>query len=393
MFFNEELIFASNGHSNYRIPSVIVTNNGTVLAFCNDRIDTLKDHATDTVLVCAKKELGKDWEKPITLMAHEGICCLIGSAVHDAETDTSFIFVKRKIARDEFGKLSDDELERLKEEDEKLAAELGIELGDFQLLSVDGGKSWAIEKQTVTPFEFTHIDGKVISASTFTHGGSHGVQLRHGKYKGRLLCPSRIFAGRYENWVDIKNYVYNNAVYSDDHGKSWKVSAPVQLGTGEGTLIEIGNGDILYNSRAYFGDGKRYLATSTDGGDTYKEFTTDSFLLEEKRMGCNASFLRIEREELGDELASKYLPDGSEAITLFVNPRAETRRNMTISVSFDDAKSWQVAKTVYEDACAYSSLDFSRADKRFYLIYEKGTIKPYSLGISAVEFDLEWLLS
>ena len=393
MFFNEQLLFASGGHSNYRIPSIIVTNNGTALAFCNDRRDTLKDHATDTVLVCSRKESGKEWEKPVTLMEHEGVCCLIGSAVHDAKTDTSFIFVKRKFARDEFGKLSDEELEELKKKDEKHAAELGIELGDFELMSTDGGKSWTESLQKVEPFVLTNVDGKVISSSTFTHGGAHGIQLRHGEHQGRLLCPSRIFAGRYENWIDIRKYVYNNAVYSDDHGKSWKVSAPVQLGTGEGTLVELGNGDILYNSRAYFGDQKRYLATSKDGGDTYGEFTTDDFLIEEKRMGCNASFLRVERDELGEELAAKYLPEGSDSITLFVNPRSEVRRNMTICVSFDSAKTWRVAKTVYEGACAYSSLDFSRTDKRFHLIYEKGVEKPYSLGISAVEFDLEWLLS
>ena len=393
MFFNEELIFASDGESNYRIPSLIVTNNGTVLAFCNNRKNTLKDHATDTVLVCARKEPRSNWSKPAVLAEREGVCCLIGSAVYDAETDTSFIFFMRKFARDEFEKLSDAELEVLKKEDEKHAAELGIELGNFQLLSTDGGKSWTEERHTAEPFVFTNVDGKVVSASSLTHGGAHGIQLRYGAHRGRLLCPSRIFSGRYDNWIDIRKYVYNNAIYSDDHGKSWKVSAPVQLGTGEGTLIELGNGDILYNSRAYFGDQKRYTALSTDGGDTYGNFSTDNFLIEEKRMGCNASFLRIARDELGEELAANYLPEGSDSITLFVNPRSEVRRNMTICVSFDNCTSWKVAKTVYEGACAYSSLDFSRADKHFHLIYEKGTEKPNSLGISAAEFDLDWLLS
>ena len=36
---------------------------------------------------------------------------------------------------------------------------------------------------------------------------------------------------------------------------------------------------------------------------------------------------------------------------------------------------------------------YSRIDKKFHLIYEKGGKEnPYSVGISAVEFDLEWLL-
>ena len=32
MYANEKLIFASGGRSNYRIPSMIVTNDGVVLA-------------------------------------------------------------------------------------------------------------------------------------------------------------------------------------------------------------------------------------------------------------------------------------------------------------------------------------------------------------------------
>ena len=393
MFFNEEILFKSDGISNYRIPSLIVTNDGTVLAFCNDRKNTLDDHAVNTVLVYAKKERNEKWTSPASLLEYEGVTCLIGSAVHDKETNTSFVFVANKFARDEFQKLTDEEKANLQSLDEKRAKEIGIELGNAQLVSTDNGKTFKMEKVNEEPLLFTHINGEEKVAYSFPHGCSHGVQLKHGKYKGRLLCPSRIFAGAYSNLTEIRTCVYNNAFYSDDHGKTWKVSKPVQIGTGEGTLIELQNGDILYNSRAYFKDGKRYLATSKDGGDSYGDFTTDDFLLEETLMGCNASLLRVDREDLGEELANKYLPNDADSITLFVNPRAETRKNMTICISFDECKTWQVAKTIYEGKCAYSSIDFSIIDKRFHLIYEKGIEETYSLGISAIEFDLEWLLS
>ena len=51
MFSNEDLIFASGGCSNYRIPTMVVANDGTVLAFCNDR----KDSITDYTAVISKK--------------------------------------------------------------------------------------------------------------------------------------------------------------------------------------------------------------------------------------------------------------------------------------------------------------------------------------------------
>ena len=78
-----------------------------MLAFCNDRKNSLEDHATNTVLVMARKEKGASWSKPISLLAHKGITCLIGSAVHDIEKDTSFIFVNRKVARNEWIKFSE----------------------------------------------------------------------------------------------------------------------------------------------------------------------------------------------------------------------------------------------------------------------------------------------
>ena len=393
MYFKEQLLFASNGISNFRIPSLIVTNEGTVLAFCNDRKNTLDDHATNTVLVLARKERNGDWSSPISIMEHEGITCLIGSAVHDVETDTSFVFVNRKVARDELKTFRNEELENLKKQDEEYAKSLGIELGNFQLVSTDSGKTWKTEKVIEQPLVFTNVDNEVVTAPSSPHGCSHGIQLRHGRHKGRLLCPSRIFAGKYKDLIEIRKYAYNNAFYSDDHGKTWKCSKPVQIGTGEGTLVELSNGDILYNSRAYFADGKRYTAVSYDGGESFGEFGTDAFLQEDKAMGCNASFLRIEREDLGEELAKKYLPDNADSITLFVNPRAEIRKNMTICISFDNCKTWKVAKTISEGRSAYSSLDFSRMDKHFHLVYEKGDEEsPYSIGISAVEFDLEWLL-
>lgn len=54
MFYTEQNIFHSMGRSNYRIPSIAVTNRGTILAFCNDRRDTLIDHAAYSALVYSK---------------------------------------------------------------------------------------------------------------------------------------------------------------------------------------------------------------------------------------------------------------------------------------------------------------------------------------------------
>lgn len=53
-----------------------------------------------------------------------------------------------------------------------------------------------------------------------------------------------------------------------------------------------------------------------------------------------------------------------------------------------------VPKDGAPDSSVYSSLVFSPKDQRFYLLYEKGTkTVDIKYGITAVEFDLEWLLA
>ena len=55
MYFEETIVFASGGDTNYRIPSLVVTNDGTVLAFCNNRVGSLKDYADEVALTYAVK--------------------------------------------------------------------------------------------------------------------------------------------------------------------------------------------------------------------------------------------------------------------------------------------------------------------------------------------------
>lgn len=397
MFFKEIPLFLSGGTSNYRIPSLIATNDGTVLAFCTNRIGTLKDHADEIDLVCAVKKPGGTWSDVRTLAHLPGWGCNIGSAVYDPAVGKVIVFFTRNpVAKNEFGNYSPEELadmDRRRQEAIRIAAESGIAAGSRRLVSLDNGEHFVEEAHEVVPFLQTHWDGTESPVSGSTHGAAHGICLRHGARKGRLLCPSRTAIGEYRDWEKLRECVYNNAIYSDDHGKTWKASGCVQVGTAEGTLIEREDGSILYNSRAYFKDGKRYLAISRNGGETYGEFSTDDFLSEELRMGCNASFLRVELADIRDHAS---LPKEAKDVTVFCNPRAKTRTRMTACVSFDAGEHFCEARVIFDGPCAYSSLDYDKKSGHFFLLYEKGDTQkgtsPYTEGLSVAEFDLEWLL-
>ena len=387
MYFNEEIVFVKEGRSNYRIPSVVADKHGVVYAFCNDRKDTDYDGAAEVHLVGARKKPGCDWEAVKTLDSVPDWAISMGAAVYDEEEDivmcSGWRIPKQK---DEFASYTEEELA----ENEKREKELGIYAGQFLLYSTDGGDTWQDRPLVIETVDFVHKTGELFKLGGYCHGSEHGVQLRHGEHKGRLLCPSRTQAGEYHSWEELTEYCYNNTIYSDDHGVTWKAGAPVQIGTGEGTLIENADGTITYNSRAFFKDQKRYLATSTDGGETFGDFRTDDFLLEEINIGCNASFLRVEKADLTD---TSLLPEDADGITLFANPRSKVRDHMTVCYSFDGGKTWAGLKEIYAGPSGYSSLTFSAPEQRFYLVYERGINHYIDQGIAAAAFDLEWLLS
>jgi len=389
--FSETIVFAAAGQSHYRIPSVIVTEKGTVLAFCNDRHDTVNDHAPETDVVCACKKMGEEWSS-VRVLAHvDGWACTIGSAVYDENTDTAFCSGLRiPVARYEFGRYTEEEKREFARQTQEKVQKAGVPAGDFLLFSQDGGLNWQERALQIEPYLFTAENGVQIPVRGCCHGSGAGITLRHGQYAGRLLCPSRMATGEYHDMDGLRTHSYNNAIYSDDHGVTWKASAPVQSGTGEGTLMEDGKGNILYNSRAYYEDRKRYLASSTDGGETFHDFRTDEFLLDTAYMGCNASLLRVEKEDLEDV---SLLPENADGVTLFVNPRSEERDHLTACVSFDSGKTWSQTRLIHEGRSAYSSLAFNRRDQLFYLLYELGQNDPYDCGIMCAAFDLEWLLA
>ena len=391
MTYNETLLFATGGHSHYRIPSIIVMEDGTVLAFCNDRHDTVNDSAPESDVVFARKPLGEGWS-PVRVLAHvDTWACTIGAAVYDENTHEAFCSGLRiPVTRHEFGQYTEEEKKDIERKTAEKTTEAGVPAGNFLLCTQNAGLSWQERPLQIRPYLFTRENGEQIPVRGCCHGSGAGITLRHGDRAGRLICPARMATGEYHDMDGLRKYSYNNAIYSDDHGLTWATSAPVQPGTGEGTLLEDAEGNILYNSRAYYEDRKRYLATSTDGGETFGGFRTDDFLLDTAYMGCNASLLRVERAELAD---AHLLPEHADGVTVFVNPRSADRDHLTTCISFDSGRTWSHTRLIHEGRNAYSSLAFSRREQPFYLLYECGENDPYDRGIVCASFDLEWLLT
>ncbi len=204
--------------------------------------------------------------------------------------------------------------------------------------------------------------------------------------------PARIMPPKGSNDQEWWPYHYNTSIYSDDGGKTWQVSNPVQSGTGEGTLAEMSNGDIYYNSRSHMSiDHRRRIAWSYDGGNMYVDWRVCDDLREvgepfyfkygtEPSYGCNAGLVRLPLEcTNGKDVLLFSTPD---------NP-GKGRTGMTVWASFDRGRTWPVKRLIYAGPSAYSSL---AADKHgtVYLLFEKGVEKLYE-SVAIAKFTLDWL--
>ncbi|MDA7675894.1 glycoside hydrolase, partial [Akkermansiaceae bacterium] len=110
--------------------------------------------------------------------------------------------------------------------------------------SKDHGKTWAAQSDTVIKPD---SEGHVPSM----HMNDHGITLRHGDKKGRLVRPSRWYGKRNDRneWPTH----YTNSIFSDDGGQSWQASEPFpEMGTGEACIVELSDGTLYYNSRVHW---------------------------------------------------------------------------------------------------------------------------------------------
>ena len=145
----------------------------------------------------------------------------------------------------------------------------------------------------------------------------------------------------------------------------------------EGCIAELSDGTIYYNSRAYFMDGKRRVAYSYDGGETFDDFRVDETLIEPMG-GCSAGLVRYPFN----------CSEGRDVI-IFSNPASAQREKFTVRLSYDGGKTWPVSKVIHDGPAAYSSMAVSE-DGIVFVLYENGEKSPYE-KISLARFSLHWL--
>jgi sialidase-1 len=348
-----------NGIARYRIPGIVVTTKGTVLAYCEARKNDSKDWGEIEVHLRRSTDGGKSW-LPVQHIAHqadriEGNPHRKDAAGASEQTvNNPVAIVDRETGAIEF--LYCVNYARC-----------------FSMRSTDDGFTWSKPVEITACFEpfRKKYDWKVIAT-----GPGHGIQIK----SGRLVVPIWL---AYGNDGDHKPSAAAT-IYSDDHGKTWKVGdlcLPNEgdLGDPNETMItELSDGRVMLVSRSVSKASRKIITTSADGatGWTKPEFHDQLW-----EPICMAS---IVRHPTGVLLFSNphTLPLDKEG--KLVPAGRGKRENLCIKLSRDDGKTWPINKVLDPGKAAYSDLAVL-PDGTVLCFYERAD------SIDCARFNLEWV--
>jgi sialidase-1 len=352
--FTNIFVSGADGYHTYRIPALLVTPKGTLLAFCEGRKNSRSDTGDIDLLVKRSTDGGRTWSAHKIVWDDGANTCGNPCPVVDRTTGVIWLLMTWNHGQD-----SEDKIRRNTGRDTRRV---------FVTHSDDEEQTWA------RPREIT-IETKRPDWRWYATGPGVGIQLTHGPVKGRLLIPCDHSGERPGDADDYSAHM----IYSDDHGRTWRLGGVIRPAVNECQVVELSDGTLLCNLRNYErSKTTRALATSTDGGITWSAVRHDPVLVEPI---CQASLLRYSVRGQG------YLGQ-----LLFSNPaHAEPaqRRDMTIRMSEDEGKTWPVSRVLWPGPAAYSCLAIL-PDGTIACLFEAGDRHPYERIVLA-RFSRDWL--
>lgn len=345
-------VSGADGYHTYRIPALLVTPGGALLAFCEGRKSGRADSGDIDLLVKRSVDGGKTWGPQQIVWDDGANTC--GNPCPVADRTTGVIWLPMTWNH------GDDDEREIKQGTGRDTRRV------FVTRSEDDGRTWA------KPREIT-ADVKRPDWRWYATGPGVGIQLTRGPWKERLLIPcdhSLVLP-------DDPDGYNSHVICSDDHGRTWRLGGVIRPAVNECQVVELIDGTLLINMRNYDrSKTTRAVATSTDGGLTWSAVRHDPALIEPV---CQASLLRYATQPQDNRL-------------LFSNPaRAEPgqRRDMTIRMSEDEGKTWPVSRLLWSGPAAYSCLAVLPGGE-ITCLFEAGAKHPYERIVLA-RLGRDWL--
>jgi sialidase-1 len=324
-------------YDNFRIPALIVTKKGTVLAFAEGRAGQ-EDSGDIDLLVKRSTDNGKTWSEQSVVWSDSDNTCGNPCPVIDQSTGRILLMMTWNLGSVDEGDI--------------IMKNIDDTRRPYMCFSDDDGLTWS------EPVDLT-ATCKNPDWGWYATGPGVAIQLKSKKYKNRIAIPANhsYTTNNKEEKVTEAGYGYGSHVLlSDDGGTNWRMSTVITPGCNESQLVELSDGRLMMNMRSYNRLGCRAISTSEDGGETWSDIEHALQLAEEV---CQASFI-------------DYGMYGGEKMYLFSNPgNPVDRYYMTIKASFDDCETWSNDKLIFAGPSAYSCMTVL-PDRNIGLLFEGG---------------------
>ena len=308
----------------FRIPTILKTKN-TVIAFAEGRKNSTSDFGDIDLVYRRSFDDGRTW-KALTLLFDQDTLAVQNPVPIYVASEDKIVLLFNTTSQSEHDILNKD-------------YELSQERKAFVTSSKDQGKTWTTPKNITRQVKEKHWRWHAI-------GPVHGIELKFGKNKGRLVAPVAISIAK-------GNQAYCMALlYSDDQGESWSIGAvdknltdPVQ--SNETTIVELTDGRIYVNTRDQNGG-----SLEKNRGETY---SSDG--------GLNFSKPILESDKFPSPIVQSALLRWSFSKTtgpnmlLFSTPSHVTQRvDLVIMASYDESETWKPLLKIHDGSSAYSDM-------------------------------------
>lgn len=328
-FSQSVAVFTSGteGHKSYRIPAIVSLPKGDLLAFAEGRVKNSGDFGDINLVLKTSNDQGKSWSALKVVVNYDSLQAGNPAPVVDlldSEYPNGVVYLFYNTGNNHEGEVRK-----------------GNGLREvWYIKSTDHGNSWSdavnITLQAHRPFQPTANPAYQFKEDwrTYANTPGHAFQFQHGVYKGRIFVAANHTAGDPQpQYRDCNAHGF----YSDDHGKTFKLSTNVDIpGSNETMAAELSNGRMMMSIRNQRGDiRQRILAYSSNGGASWDTAYFEPSLPDPV---CQGSIIT-----LGYKMG--------KAIIASCNAADEKRRdNLTLRISYDEGKTWKKSIVVDKSA-------------------------------------------
>jgi sialidase-1 len=340
--------FGTGGYMMYRIPGMVVTNKGTVLAYYEARMGK-GDWTKQDIYLRRSLDNGHTWEERILLVKGEENETLHNAVMIAENSGDTIHFLWGKNYNSVFYQKNSDE-----------------------------GLNWSEPVEITYVFELFRLE---YNWNVIAVRPGHGIQLKDG----RLFAPVWLSTGGKHHRPSVVS-----SIYSDDYGKTWHRGEILWgseefINPNETSAVQLSNGDILMNMRH---ESKTHYRAATVSKDGESDWSAPLYDMDLPDPICCGSILSL------------YEDNGLESSNIIFSNCANgglqggnVRTNLSIKMSLDECGSWKYSKLL-EQYGGYSDLAASADGKTIFCFYERDWVDGSCFNIkylTVARFNSEWI--